>query len=311
MTAAALSFAAWGLVYPASTVLLAYADPWTINFYRSWFALLILLLIAGPVKALRALPILLRDWRVWLLGVGGLASSFVLTTWSLSLIVPSVSAVLSYVAPFLIAWGAAAFLHERTDRSIVLPIILTLVGVGIVVSEVGIGAASSRDAILGTVVATIAALTWTGYTLGLRFLARSYSDRDLTLGVFATCVAFFAPFALLLEGLRFNATPTSLTMLGTLVALGSIGGYWAYAFAVRRLGAAPASIFIGLQLLTTSAAAYLLVDEQFTVRKITGIIVVLGGITWFVARQARSAHPADATTLELPFEGKALFKRER
>jgi drug/metabolite transporter (DMT)-like permease len=118
------------------------------------------------------------------------------------------------------------------------------------------------------------------YTTALRGISARYNPIAIVTYQFILGVFWFLPLFLAMDlGHFLRATPTTdvLVSLGLLALLPTSLAFILFAYSVRELGAARASMFGNSLPVFTAVFAWLLLNEALTVRMTVGIgIVILG-----------------------------------
>jgi len=207
-------------------------------------------------------------------------------------------------APLLVALGARLFWGERMGRAMVAGLLLAIAGgAGLTLLGGSPGAgAKAANAPLGNAMEMGAMITAASYTLASNRLGRRYSPWSLTALQLAGGALCFLPGRVLLvrsgwagfpwakpglldgakPGLLTGAAPVSpwtlvgvLAFLGSFVTLVAFGGYnWA----LSRLPAARASLFLNLIPVVAVLLGSLLLGESLSVAQSVSAGAVIAGV---------------------------------
>ncbi len=263
--------------FAAIFVRAAEVSPSTSAFFRGAYALPGLVLISWIWRTRDQRP--LRDR--WLAFTAGCLLGLDLTVWhhSIEMIGAGLSTVLANLQVVLVGLAAWALLGERPSNRALLAVPVALIGVALT-TGLGQRGAYGSDPIPGAILATLAAVAYTGFLLVFRRANRTRGSTagpllDATLGLSATA---------LLAGLAtdpaFNLTPT-WPGHGWLVLLGAgthTVGWLAIAFALPRLPALSTSLLLLLQPVLTVLWGVLLFSEAPSLLQWLGVAVVLGAL---------------------------------
>lgn len=294
LAAAVVAYTVWGLLAPIGKLLLESMGPFTINVLRTAGSLIVFVLIMGPGPFTRHLRLLGKDRRLWILGVAGLGGTFGAYLLSVKYLEPTIAALTIYLAPILISWGAKTRLGESASPLVFPTIALTLVGGFIAVIEPSRGGGLPRTEGWGLFLGLLGVLGWSFYTLYLKHLSAHYEDDALTVTSFASSGLAFLLAALVLEGLRFDATAESLGLLALYIVFPSVISFKLYALAVRHAGASIVSVLLGIELASTAVFSYFLTGEEFHFEKIIGLGLVLVAVTGFLLGEVQGSAPPTA-----------------
>ncbi len=220
----------------------------------------------------------------------------------------SISLLIEFTAPLLIALWVRYVRKEPVRGRIWVALVLTLAGLALVAQ---VWAGLTLDAV-GVVAASLAAVALAAYyLLGERGLARR-DPWSLAAWSFAAAAVFWAllqpwwtyPFAQLGVdvGLRGNGTgplvPTWM-LVGWVVVLGTLAPFALVLTALTRIGATRVGLVGTAEPPLAGLVAWAAIGETLTTVQIVGGAVVLAGIV--LAESARAPQPTQA----LPAEGLA------
>lgn len=179
--------------------------------------------------------------------------------------------------PLLTAIGAGILLKELISKKLIIGSLIALAGV----VWLSLSATSEQNAsnpLLGNTLMFFAMICGSGYAISIRHLTKRFSPLFLTaLQAFIGAI-FFLPFALWeynIMTIDFNKDAILwILYLGVVVTL---GGYGLFNFALSRIEASKASMFINLIPVFTLLLAFLILGEMLTfVEMIASSIVFLG-----------------------------------
>ena len=203
----------------------------------------------------------------------------------------------AFTAAFVVALG-----HERVRPLHWLALGVSLSGVALVVQG---GSGLEGFSLRGDLLAIGAALTWAAYSVMLRPLFGRYSAMRLSTLMILVGAVLMAPL---------SASQLAAQDFGSIGALryGSLV-YSAifplvvtnvlYFGALRRVGAARATLFMYLQPFLGALFAALLLGEHIAVVQIAGGFVIVGGVALGrLGRLRRRAEPGFAADIEAPAE---------
>ncbi len=239
--------------------------------YRMALASLILLPFASYRK-------IWSGWRMSDLGwfvLSGLFLSLHFAFWIASLKYTSVasSVVLVTTHPIFVGMGAWLFLRERLGLNLLLGILLSVLGSGLI----GYGdMALSKDALIGDGLALLGAVTASGYFLVGRKMRRSQDLLSYIFPVYSTAGLLLIIFSIFFQKPFFGYSPSTYLFLFLLALIPQLIGHTAFNWALKYLPASMVAITILGEPIGSTILAYFILGEGLTTWK------VLGGISIFI-----------------------------
>lgn len=289
-TIAAMFF--WGFSFVWTKQVFEYYGPFT--------TVLVRLLISSALLSIYAKlsgnseKVARKDWGFFLLlaflqpfcyfmgeSLGLVRVSSTLASMMIALI-PVLSPVFAYI-----------FLRERLSVLNIAGLIVSFVGVALF-STTGGSELNASPAGLGFLL--FAVLSAIGYTIVVKKLSGRY--RPITIVTVQNLFGFiyFLPFMLVFElPATLSATPPP-SIIANLVMLAVFGSSLAFilvTIAIRELGIGKTNVFTNIIPIITAVSAYFILDENFSERKVIGMVVVIAGI--FLAQFRRRKKGLSAT----------------
>ncbi len=289
--AAVLAYTAWGPLAPIGALLLTDAGPLTLNVLRTGGALLLLTVSMGPRTAGRAVKLLTKDLRLWILGVFGMGLTLGAYLVSILYVEPTIAALIFYLSPIAVAVIARRRLHERLGRLFWPTVALSFIGGTLAILEPSKGVTIADAVWVGVLIGIVGAGAWTFYTVYLKHLGDQYSDNELTYSAFVSSGVAFLVLAIPLEGMRIDPSPDFAWRLAVYIIFPSFLAFQLYAVAIRHAGAAFTSVLLGIELAATAVFSYFLTNEPFGFEKTIGIALVLVAVTGFLAGETGRSLP--------------------
>lgn len=217
-----------------------------------------------------------RTEVLWLL-LSGLFLSLHFAFWIASLKFTSVasSVVLVSTHPVFVGLGGWLFLRERVGWSLMLGIVLSVLGSGLI-SYGDLGLAG--QALLGDGLAILGAITASGYLLLGRKMRKSQGLLSYVFPVYATAGIVTVVLGLLFRE-RFTGYSTHTYLFLLLLALvPQLIGHTTFNWALRYLPASLVAITILGEPVGSTLLAYLVLGETLTPLKVFGGTLILAGI---------------------------------
>jgi len=239
--------------------------------YRMALASLILLPFASYRK-------IWSGWRMsdlrWLV-LSGLFLSLHFAFWIASLKYTSVasSVVLVTTHPIFVGMGAWLFLRERLGLNLLLGILLSVLGSGLI----GYGDMTlSKDALMGDGLALLGAVTASGYFLVGRKMRRTQGLLSYIFPVYSTAGLLLIIFSIFFQKPFFGYSPSTYLFLFLLALIPQLIGHTTFNWALKYLPASMVAITILGEPIGSTILAYFILGEGLTTWK------VLGGISIFI-----------------------------
>jgi len=267
----------WGFSFIWSSLLLKYYQPVTIIFIRlvisSAFLFLLIRILGKREKLARS------DYGlVFLSALFNPFFYFLGENYGLKYSSPTISAVIIATIPVFSPLVGYLSFREKLAPVNFIGIAISFAGVLLMLVAPDLSLAADIKGVIFLFGAVFAALL---YSVTLRKLTLKYSA--LTLIAFQNLIGIFLfmPLFLLFEAkyaasVSLNAEIVSSILL--LAILASSVSFVFFAHSVKLLGISKSNIFSNLIPVFTAVFSYFMLSEQFTLRKIAGILLVIGGV---------------------------------
>lgn len=267
----------WGLSFIWSSYLLKFYEPVTIIFIRlilsASFLFLILRLFFPAEQVAR------KDFKLILLS--SLFNPFLYflgENYGLKYSTPTISAVIIATIPVFSPVVAYLTFREKLSRLNFVGIAVSFAGIVIMLITKDFTLAADIRGIIFLFGAVLAALF---YSVMLKKLTGKYSALLLIawqnfLGIF-----LFLPFFLIFEFDSVIHTMPTAGIVGSFLLLSILASSVAFVFfahSVKLLGISKANIYSNLIPVFTAFFSWILLSESITIRKILGILLVVGGV---------------------------------
>ena len=266
----------WGTSFPCTKILLA-ADlsPTEIFVYRFIVAYLSLLVISR-------FRVKVWEWRDELLaalcGLTGGAMYFVLQNFALDLTLLSDVVIVVAINPLLTTILAAIFLkEEHFSLKILFGSMLAFAGVAVVTLRNGF---VWGDGLLGNVLAILAALAWSVYSVMLKRIQNRRDTLDITRKVmfYGTLCALPVMFVEPLTPLGTLLRPDVALNLLFLALVCSMAAFLGWNLVIKKIGAISASNYLYLEPIVSLIIGVIMIGEHVGVIACVGCALVLLGV---------------------------------
>jgi drug/metabolite transporter (DMT)-like permease len=239
--------------------------------YRLVLASLMLIPYAGYKKTWRGWGRIEMGWLI----LSGLLLSLHFAFWITSLKYTSVasSVVLVSTHPIFVGIGARLFLRERLGLNLILGIILSVLGSGLI--SYG-DMTLSKEALMGDGLALVGAMTASGYFIVGRKMRRNQDLLSYIFPVYSTAGLALVLFSLLFQKPFFGYPTTTYLFMFLLALVPQLIGHTTFNWALKYFPASMVSITILGEPIGSTILAYLILGEGLTIWK------GLGGISIFI-----------------------------
>ena len=267
----------WGLSFIWSSLLLKSYQPVTIIFIRliiSSTLLFTLIFFLGKHEKVDR-----KDYKLVLLSA--LFNPFLYflgENYGLKFSSPTIAAVIIATIPVFSPLIGYLSFREKLMPVNFIGIAVSFAGVILMLITRNLSLATDIKGIFFLFGAVFAALL---YSVTLRKLTLKYSALVLVANQNLIGIFLFLPFFLFFEAKSAIAVPLTgeiITSMLLLAILASSVSFVFFAHSVKLLGISKSNIFSNLIPVFTAIFSYLLLSESFTVQKIAGITLVIGGV---------------------------------
>jgi drug/metabolite transporter (DMT)-like permease len=272
----------WGTTYLAIRISLETIPPLLMAAFR-WIAagglLVLLLALRGEQLPAR------REWPslailgILLLGFGNGA-----VVWAEQTVPSGLTAVLVATSPFwMVGFDALMPDGEAITRRRVLGLVVGFGGIVMLVWPELRFDGTGGGFLAGVIAAQIACAGWAVGSSYARKRGRGHASGENVLATAAFemlfgGVALFAVSLVLREPARLTFTPRTAAALAYLIFVGAIGGFSAYAYALKHLPVATVSLYAYVNPIIAVVLGTLVLQEPFNARMFLAAFVVFAGI---------------------------------
>jgi len=190
----------------------------------------------------------------------------------------SQAGMITSLMPIITAMAAGYFLKEIISRQLIFGSLIATFG-AIWLSVQATTTASAPNPLLGNFLEFCAMFCAAGYTIVARYLANRYSAIFITAIQAFIGAIFFLPFFIYeYTTTDMNFTSTAIGWLFYLGIIVTLGGYGLYNFALTKIDASKASMFIYLIPIFTLILAFVLLKETLSATELIASITILSGV---------------------------------
>ncbi len=267
----------WGGSFAAMRLSVGAMSPWSVMWLRMIIALLVILPFAGR---LRLSGYQSGDWRLLLpMVLLQPCLYFLLESYALKFTTSSQAGVISASVPLMVTVGAWLVLGEPLSRKTLMGLFFSVGGVAALSINGQDAISALNNPLLGNSLEICAMASAALNMILVKRLCNRYSPWLLTALQVAAGSLFFSPgLVLLFSGGTPQWTVTlvaAILFLGTFVTLGAFG---LYNWAMSRIPASKASIFINLVPVTAVAIGWTVMGERLNPVQCIAAVTVITGV---------------------------------
>jgi drug/metabolite transporter (DMT)-like permease len=190
--------------------------------------------------------------------------------------------------PIITAMAAGYFLKEIISKQIIFGSFIAMSG-AIWLSLQGTSSIDAPNPLLGNFLELLAMICGAGYTITARYLSDKYSALFITaIQVFIGAIFFTPLFLYEYFTIDMNITIKSFLWIAYLGIVVTLAGYGLYNYALTKIEASKAAMFVYLIPVFTLILAYFILNEKLSIFEFIACFVILFGvlisefsISWF------------------------------
>ncbi len=250
--------------------------PFTVIFFRMIIASLCFLYF---IKGFLKYDFSKRDIKfILLLALLEPCLYFIFESKALQYTTASQAGMITSLMPILTAMIAGYFLKEIITKKMIIGSLIAMSG-AIWLSLQGTSSIEAPNPLLGNFLEFLAMLCAAGYTTVARYLSDKYSALFVTaIQVFIGAIFFTPLFLYEYLNTGLNMTMESFLWVLYLGVVVTLAGYGLYNYALTKIEASKASIFIYLIPIFTLILAYFILNEQLSALEFTACFIILFGV---------------------------------
>jgi len=199
-------------------------------------------------------------------------------SYGLQYISSTVASVIIATIPLFAPIAGYLFYKEKISVRNIIGILISFLGVTLVIYEIGVGITASP---LGVMLQFSAVFSAIAYTVVLHKISNRMNNLSIIFFQNAIGAVYFLPFWFIFEKNRFLATPFDLQAMMAILKLTIFASTLAFIFftySVRHMGISKSNMFVNVIPVCTAIFAWIILNDQLTLQKFIGIVVVIGGL---------------------------------
>lgn len=276
----------WGLTFVWFKIAVNYYEPISIIFIR---LLLSSVMLFGFIKIANKNERIQKADYKWfaLLALSQPFFYFLGESYGLKYVSSTISSAIIATIPLFSPLAAMWFTREKINLFTISGIVVSFVGIMVMLINPDLSLNAAPKGILLLFIAVFSAVI---YSVIVKKLTHKYSALTIISRQNLIGAMYFLPLFLIFDFEGFVLVKPDLKLVLAILQLAFFGSCLAYLFfimAVAKLGMIKANIFTNLIPVFTAVAAYFVLNESFSIQKITGIVLVVMGIVVSQTREIR------------------------
>nr|WP_312580059.1 DMT family transporter [Sedimentibacter sp.] len=276
----------FGINFVSMKFLVDHMPPFTLVFLRFAIAS-IFLHIMVKVKEVRSKTKTQLDKKdrilVLITGFFGIAVYYFFQSLALIYIDASLAALVCATIPIFTLLANVVINKKKAELFLVINFIITILGV-LLVLDIRMDDKFNMSKIIGCIFTFLAVFSWIIYTLKTHELQKKYDNiyllyKQTLAGTVSLLMVAIFDIAEAREVIF--QSDILVPLIENLIFVGvvcSALGYFLYIYGMERIGIETASLYMNLIPVVTAVISYLFLNEVMTVRKVTGIIIVISSL---------------------------------
>ncbi len=267
----------WAGAFIAGKSSITSFGPWSLTFYRFFFATVILF----PILLMTSkadLKLSKAQWKAAIiLGFVGMTGYHFFFFTALKFTSASSASMLAATNPIMTAILLSIFYKEKLSLGKIGLLLLALLGVALTITNWQLDTLLDMQRNIGELIMIVAVLCWAAYSILVKKYIHLFKPIVMTAYAFLTCTLMVFPFALA-EGLveqSLHAAPVAWASALYMAFFASVLGYWIQQESIQKIGPAKTNIFINLVPVFSLILAYFILGENIPVTKlISGAMII-------------------------------------
>ena len=267
----------WGIAFVWTKIVFEYYGPFTTLLFRLMISAVILTLYAKVTR--KNEKVARKDWPIFLLlALLQPFCYFIGESFGLLLVTSTLASIMIGLIPVIAPVFAYLLYRERLSAVNIAGLLVSFLGLAIFTTT---GSAHLEASVKGLLFLLFAVLSGIGYSLVVKSLSQRY--RPLTIVRVQNTIGglYFLPLMIGFEWEKTLSVNPPANVILNLVMLALFGSSLAFIFitvSIRELGISRTTIFTNIIPIITAIAAYFILGDSFTGRKIIGMIIIISGI---------------------------------
>ncbi len=190
----------------------------------------------------------------------------------------SQAGMITSLMPLITAMSAGYFLKEIISKQLIFGSLIAMIG-AVWLSVQATTTTNAPNPMLGNFLEFCAMICAAGYTIVARYLVEKYSALFITaIQAFIGAIFFFPFFVYELVFVDMNFTFEALAWTVYLGVVVTLCGYGLYNFALTKIEASKAAMFVNLIPVFTLILAFLILEEKLSIEELIASATILSGV---------------------------------
>jgi len=276
-----LSMVFYGISFPATRIALNDYNPVSLITLRLLISSVILMIVNIFVYRRGAIP-LKKDFSLFLLIAAFQPFLyFLLETYGLTSVSAAVSSLIIATIPVFTPLISRFFIREKLTVFNFMGLVLSFTGVILLVAFSDSNISEKSFTISGLLLLFGAVLAAVFYTIIVKKLPHTYSALTITAVQNSLGLFLFLPVFFVIDYQDFITVVPGKETIISIVFLSIFASSLAFIFlnfGIKKLGPSKANGFVNLVPVVTAVVSFLFFNEQFSLYKIVGMVVILSGV---------------------------------
>jgi drug/metabolite transporter (DMT)-like permease len=272
-----LSMLFWGLSFVWFKIVVKWYEPITIIFLRlvlSGGLMLLFMLVFGQWQTIKR-----KHLKYFLLlSFSQPFCYFLGESFGLKLVSPTMASVIIATIPLFSPIAAYYLVREKITSRIIAGILVSFAGILLMLFNVDL---SLNAAPMGVFLLFVAVFSAVAYSVIIRKISHEYNPVTIITYQNLLGAVYFLPLFLIFDFQDFIAVKPNIELITAMLQLAFFASTLAYVFyiiAIKDIGMIKANVFTNLIPVFTGIFSFLILGEQFTAIKISGMVLVMLGV---------------------------------
>jgi drug/metabolite transporter (DMT)-like permease len=199
-------------------------------------------------------------------------------SYGISYVSPTVAAIIISTIPLFLPFAMFLIVREKIARESYIGVLVSFTGVLLVVLNNDLSFSASPRGIMFLMLAVFSVM---GYSYLLQDLAGRYNAFTIIAVQNFFGIFYFLPLFLLFDLadiINVNWNSELILSLCALAVFASSLAFFLYTMGVQQIGVTKSTVFTYIIPVLTAVFSFIFLKEAFTIRKIFGILLVIGGL---------------------------------
>jgi len=254
--------------------------PFSLNFYRWFFAWLILLPFTIP-EIIKKKQYIINNYKLFIiLGVTSITIFNSIVYYSLNFTQVISGVLMISTIPVMIMFFSFILKIEKTNLFQIIGVILSFMGVIIIITKANFEILKNLDFNKGDITMVIAMFSWALYSTLLKRQKYELSQISLLQVVISFGLIFLIPVYLIEYqiGFRINLNTPFILILSYVVLLPGLASFILWIKGISLIGANRSGVFLHLMPIISAVMAMIFFNEKFMFYHMLGACFIITGI---------------------------------